>query len=85
MEITDKQRPPDLQELVARFGGYNKITAEGWAEYDRAMAEYQQQRREVIAGELEEYRKAKKEGLATATQQTAQNYKYIANTKGEKR
>jgi hypothetical protein len=49
MEITDKkQRPPDLQELVARFGGYSKITAEGWAEYDTAMAEWQLKRREAL-------------------------------------
>jgi hypothetical protein len=31
----NKARPPDLQELVARFGGYNKITPEAWAEYAR--------------------------------------------------
>jgi hypothetical protein len=27
--------PPDLQELVATQGGYNNITPEAWAEYDR--------------------------------------------------
>jgi hypothetical protein len=26
---------PDLQELVRKYGGYNKITAEAWAEWDR--------------------------------------------------
>jgi hypothetical protein len=29
-----------LQELVAKYGGYDKVTKEGWAEYDAAMAEY---------------------------------------------
>jgi hypothetical protein len=36
---------PDLQELVARHGGYDRITPEVWAEYDRAMAEWQARRR----------------------------------------
>ena len=36
---------PDLQELVARHGGYVKIPPEAWAEYDRAMADWQQRRR----------------------------------------
>jgi hypothetical protein len=31
---------PDLQELVRRFGGYNKITAEGWAQHDADTARY---------------------------------------------
>jgi len=31
---------PDLQELVARFGTYNKITAEAWAGFDREMETY---------------------------------------------
>ena len=29
--------PPDLHELIAKYGGYNKIA---WTEYDRAMAEW---------------------------------------------
>lgn len=29
---------PILQELIDRFGGYDKITAEGWAQYDAAVA-----------------------------------------------
>ncbi len=34
--------PPDLGELIKRFGvAYAAITAEGWAEFDRAMALYQ--------------------------------------------
>ena len=31
--------PPCLSDWIKRFGGYAKITAEGWAEYDAAMAE----------------------------------------------
>jgi hypothetical protein len=38
------QRPPDLQELVARYGGYNRITPEAWAKYDRAVAEWKASR-----------------------------------------
>jgi hypothetical protein len=37
--------PPDLQELVERAGGYQHITPEEWAEYDRAMAAWQRWRR----------------------------------------
>jgi hypothetical protein len=40
-----KARPPDLQTLVARFGGYDKIPPEAWAEHDRAMDEYHIMRR----------------------------------------
>jgi hypothetical protein len=57
----EMEKPPDLQKLVADFGGYNKITPEGWAEFDRLMTEYQQRRREVIAREIKDYRQAKKE------------------------
>jgi hypothetical protein len=39
---------PDLQELVARFGGYPKITAEAWARFDADIAAYHRRRR-VIA------------------------------------
>jgi hypothetical protein len=31
---------PDLQALVDRFGGYDKITPEAWAEHDAAVARY---------------------------------------------
>lgn len=41
---------PDLQELVARWGGYDKIPAEAWAEHDRTMAEWQERRRNRSAG-----------------------------------
>jgi hypothetical protein len=38
--------PPDLEELVATHGGYDKITPAAWDEFDRAMAAWQAQRRE---------------------------------------
>jgi hypothetical protein len=44
-----KISPPDLQELVEAAGGYDKITSEQWAAFDRAMNVYQQARREVSA------------------------------------
>jgi hypothetical protein len=50
-------KPPDLQELVVRHGGYDKITPEAWAEYDRQMSEWQARRREVMAAEREESRR----------------------------
>jgi hypothetical protein len=37
--------PPDLHEFISRFGGYAAVTAEGWAEWDRLNAEWQQARR----------------------------------------
>jgi hypothetical protein len=46
------KRPPHLQDLVARFGGYDKITPGAWVEYDRAMAEWHVRRRAAIAREL---------------------------------
>jgi len=39
---------PDLQKLIERAGGYDKITAEQWAEYDCAMADWQRRRRERL-------------------------------------
>jgi hypothetical protein len=39
---------PDLQELVARFGGYRKITAEAWAEFDAAIDAYHRRRRVIV-------------------------------------
>ena len=39
---------PDLQQLVERAGGYQHITAEQWAEYDQAMADWQRRRRAVL-------------------------------------
>jgi hypothetical protein len=37
-------RPPDLQALIARYGGYNRITEEAWAEHDKQVAEWKQAR-----------------------------------------
>jgi hypothetical protein len=43
--------PPDLQELVQRYGTYSAIPPEAWAEWDRAYDEY---RAAMRAGELSE-------------------------------
>ena len=51
--MTDAPQPPDLQELVARYGGYTNIP---WSEWDQAVAEYQAKRREVLAAELAQRR-----------------------------
>ena len=32
---------PSLQELVARAGGYNRVTSAQWAKHDRDVAEWQ--------------------------------------------
>ena len=44
-----EQREPDLQELVAAHGGYDRITAEAWAAYDRELDEW---RAHVAIGDL---------------------------------
>jgi len=36
---------PELQDLIDRFGGYNRITPEGWAEYDAAVEAWQTARK----------------------------------------
>jgi hypothetical protein len=36
---------PDLQDLITRFGGYNKIPAEAWKQFDRNIAAYRRQLR----------------------------------------
>jgi hypothetical protein len=36
---------PDLQELIASHGGYDKITPEAWAKWDRLNAEWQERQR----------------------------------------
>jgi hypothetical protein len=41
---------PDLQVLVGCHGGYDKITPGAWAEYDRAMADWHERRRNRSAG-----------------------------------
>jgi hypothetical protein len=42
---------PNLQDLVAKHGGYDRITREAWAEWDRINADYQQHRRDVLREE----------------------------------
>lgn len=42
-------RPPDLQELVRAYGGYDRITPEAWAAYDRELAEW---RLRIAAGDF---------------------------------
>lgn|SRR5262249_21230437 len=42
---------PDLQELVARHGGYHCIPPDAWAEYDRALAEWQERRQTRSQGD----------------------------------
>jgi hypothetical protein len=32
--------PPDLAELIAKYGSYSNITAQGWVQYDIALAEW---------------------------------------------
>jgi hypothetical protein len=38
--------PPDLQELIARFGSYSAIPASAWIEFDDAMKDWQARYRE---------------------------------------
>jgi hypothetical protein len=33
--------PPDLQELVAKYGGYGRITSRGWRIWDEQNEEFQ--------------------------------------------
>ena len=42
---------PNLQDLVARYGGYDKIPPEAWARWDAANAEWQQRRRMIVREE----------------------------------
>jgi hypothetical protein len=39
---------PDLQELVQRWGGYDRIPPEAWSEYDLALAEWRNMRRGAL-------------------------------------
>jgi hypothetical protein len=51
---------PNLQDLVAKHGGYDKIPPEAWAEWDRINADYQQHRRDVLLEEQTRNRRRKK-------------------------
>jgi hypothetical protein len=44
-----KPQPPNLQDLVAVAGGYDKIALTEWAAFDRAMDEYQAARRGTLS------------------------------------
>jgi hypothetical protein len=37
---TERTQVPNLQALVAKFGGYAKITPEAWAEWDRITEQH---------------------------------------------
>jgi hypothetical protein len=49
--MTDTLKAPDLQEWVARYGGYNKI---GWPAWDAANEAWRASRRERLAADAEE-------------------------------
>lgn len=40
-------QPPDLQQWIARYGGYLKIP---WDEWDRAVETYENERRAYLGG-----------------------------------
>ena len=44
-ENEDDDPAPDLQKLVRQYGGYNRITPEAWAKWDRDSAAWQARRR----------------------------------------
>jgi hypothetical protein len=44
--MTRKPTPPDLQALVARFGGFDKIPPRAWAAYDAALARWRAEMRD---------------------------------------
>jgi hypothetical protein len=50
-----KIQPPDLQELVAAGGGYDRITPEMWAAFDHAMEVYEQTRRAALADDHDNF------------------------------
>jgi hypothetical protein len=37
--------PPDLQALVKRWGGYDKIPVAAWAQWDQEVAAWQERRK----------------------------------------
>ena len=41
----DVNPEPSLQDLVAKFGGYDKITPQAWAEYDAMMDDWKRRYR----------------------------------------
>ncbi|HEX9322908.1 MAG TPA: hypothetical protein VF913_12415 [Xanthobacteraceae bacterium] len=47
---------PNLQDLVAKHGGHDKVTSEAWAEWDRINKDYQQHRRDALREEQARHR-----------------------------
>lgn len=45
-DLVPDDMPPDLQMLIAEHGGYQNITPEAWAQFDRMMKTWQTKRRE---------------------------------------
>jgi hypothetical protein len=41
-EINPQRIAPDLQALVAKYGGYDLISRRAWEKWDRESEEYQQ-------------------------------------------
>ena len=37
----EKNPPPDLHELVRKYGEYGAVLGEAWAAYDKAYADWQ--------------------------------------------
>jgi hypothetical protein len=44
----ERNPAPDLQALVKRAGGYEHITTDEWAEFDRRRAEWEARRRDYV-------------------------------------
>jgi hypothetical protein len=42
-------RRPDLQELVAPFGDFSRVTVDEWAKFDAVMAAWEERRRARLA------------------------------------
>jgi hypothetical protein len=56
----DYPKAPDLQELVEKHGGYDRITEEAWARFDHDMAEWHRARRIHTAGYVNDQQPAKR-------------------------
>jgi len=46
-------RGPNLDTLVAKHGGYDKIPPEAWREYDLAVRAWQLERRDFYSSQTE--------------------------------
>ena len=54
--MTDSPQPPDLQEVIARVGGYGRMTREDWLAWDEATRRFWERRRQAFEAELSERR-----------------------------